>query len=187
LPVVALAVVAALAVVLLLYVGLTYNRLVRRRVAVDNSWAQIDVQLKRRHDLLPNLVAAVEGYAGHERQTLDQVAALRSAAMSADGPAAQAAAESRLTSALGGLYAVAEQYPQLKASGNFLGLQEQLDDTENRVAYARQFYNDAVYAYNRRVSIFPSKVVASAFGFRPREFFEAVAGERSAVPVSFPG
>jgi LemA protein len=180
-------VVGVLLVALVIAFIVIYNRLVRSRVAVDNSWAQIDVQLKRRFDLVPNLVATVQGYAAHERQTLDEVTQARAMAMSAQGPAAQGESQTQLTAALRGLFAVAENYPQLKASANFLALQQQLADTENRIAYARQFYNDAVFALNRRINIFPDNIVAGMAGFHAREFFQAGAAERAPVPVSFGG
>jgi LemA protein len=178
-------IVAAALVLLLLLFAVIYNQLVRSRVAVNNAWAQIDVQLKRRFDLVPNLVSTVQGYAAHERQTLETVTQLRAAAMSAQGPDAQGELQNQLSTALRGLFAVAERYPDLKASTNFLELQGQLGDTENRIAYARQFYNDAVFSYNQRVSIFPSNVVAGMTGFHTREFFQAGSAERGAVPVSF--
>jgi LemA protein len=179
--------VAAVLLLILVLVALGFNRLVRGRVAVANAWAQIDVQLKRRYDLVPNLVAAVQGYAAHEREILAAVTQLRAQAMDAQGPARQGQVQDQLSTALRGLFAVAEQYPDLKASGNFLELQEQLSDTEDRIAYARQFYNDAVFTYNRRVSVFPSNILAAATGFRVREFFQAGAAERDAVPVMFGG
>ncbi len=182
---IAVIVAAAVVVLLLLLFVVIYNQLVRSRIAVNNSWAQIDVQLKRRFDLVPNLVSTVQGYAAHERQTLETVTQLRAAAMSAQGAGAQGELQTQLSAALRGLFAVAERYPDLKASTNFLELQEQLGDTENRIAYARQFYNDSVYSYNRRVSIFPSNLVAGMSGFHVREFFQADTPERGAVPVTF--
>jgi LemA protein len=179
------AAVAALVVLLLAVVAVGYNQLVRARVAVDNAWAQIDVQLKRRFDLIPNLVATVEGYAAHERETLEAVTQLRAEAMSAQGPAQLGEMHAVLSGALRGLFAVAERYPDLKASANFLKLQGQLSETEDRIAYARQYYNDAVFTYNRLLAIFPSNVLASLTGFQRREFFQARTAERSPVPVSF--
>jgi len=132
-------------------------------------------------------VSTVQGYAAHERQTLETVTQLRAAAMSASGPAAQGELQGQLSSALRGVFAVAEQYPDLKASTNFLELQEQLADTENRIAFARQFYNDAVFGYNRRVSVFPSNVIAGLMGFRQREFFQADAAAQQPVPAAFAG
>jgi LemA protein len=182
---VAVAVVAAVVVGLLLAFIVIYNQLVRVRFAVKNAWAQIDVQLKRRFDLVPNLVSTVQGYAAHERLLFETVTQLRAMAMQTPGPTAQGQLQSQLLSALNGVFAVAEQYPVLKASANFLELQEQLSDTENRIAFARQFYNDAVFGYNRRVSVFPSNVVAGIMGFRLREFFQADVAQTGPVPVSF--
>jgi LemA protein len=183
--IVAVAIVAAVVVALLLVFIVIYNQLVRARFAVNNAWAQIDVQLKRRFDLVPNLVSTVQGYAAHERLLFETVTQLRALAMQTQAPAAQGQLQSQLQSALRGIFAVAEQYPDLKASANFLELQEQLSDTENRIAFARQFYNDAVYGYNRRVSVFPSNVVAEMMGFRLREFFQADVAPTTPVPVSF--
>jgi LemA protein len=182
---VAVVIVAAAVVVVLVVFILIYNQLIRARFAVNNAWAQVDVQLKRRFDLVPNLVAAVQGYAAHERAIFETVTQLRAAAMQAQGPAVQGQLQTQLLSALRTIFAVAEQYPDLKASANFLELQEQLGDTENRIAFARQFYNDAVFGYNRRVSVFPSNVVAAMMGFRLREFFQADAAQKTPVPVSF--
>jgi LemA protein len=177
--------VAAVLLLILVVVALGFNGLVRGRVAVDNAWAQIDVQLKRRYDLVPNLVATVQGYAAHERETFSAVTQLRAQAMGAQGPAQQGQLQDQLSTALRGLFAVAEHYPDLKASANFLALQEQLGETEDRIAYTRQFYNDAVFSYNRRVGVFPSNVLAAATGFHVREFFQAGAAERGGVPVTF--
>ena len=162
-----------------------YNGLVRRRNAVDSAWAGIDVQLQRRHDLVPNLVETVKGYAAHERETLDAVVQARNAAVAAQGPQAQAQAENVLTGALRQLFALAEAYPDLKANQNFLALQEELTSTEDRVAYARQFYNDAVLTYNTKIQSIPSNVIASMFGFGPREFFEAGDETRDVPRVEF--
>jgi LemA protein len=179
-----LIVLGILAVVVLVFV-VAYNGLVRRRNAVDSAWAGIDVQLQRRHDLVPNLVETVKGYAAHERETLDAVVQARNAAVAAQGPQAQAQAENVLTGALRQLFALAEAYPDLKANQNFLALQEELTSTEDRVAYARQFYNDAVLSYNTKIQSIPSNVIARMFAFAPREFFEAGDDTRDAPRVQF--
>lgn len=162
-----------------------YNRLVRSRNNVDNAWAQIEVQLKRRYDLIPNLVETVKGYAGHERQVFEAVTAARAAAISAQGPVRQAEAENTLAEALRGVFAVAEAYPQLQASRNFAELQGELSDTENRIAYSRQYYNDAVLSYHNAIYTVPTNIVAGVAGFRAREFFEAPDQERGPVRVNF--
>jgi LemA protein len=179
-----LIVVAALVIVLVVSV-LIYNGLVRRRNQVDNAWSQIDVQLKRRHDLIPNLVETVKGYAGHERGTLEAVTEARAAAINAQGPAEQASAENVLTGALKSLFAVAESYPDLRASQNFLELQRELSTTEDRAAYARQYYNDTVLTYNNAVTTVPQSIFAAIFRFRTREYFQAGGEERGPVPVQF--
>jgi LemA protein len=178
-------VVLAVVVALLVVSVLIYNRLVRRRNQVDNAWSQIDVQLKRRYDLIPNLVETVKGYAGHERGTLEAVTEARARAISAQGPADQGSAENVLTGALKSLFAVAESYPDLRASENFLQLQQELSATEDRAAYARQYYNDAVLTYNNAVSTVPQSIFAAIFKFRPREYFQAGGEERGPVPVQF--
>jgi LemA protein len=178
-------VVLAVVVVLLVVSVLIYNGLVRRRNQVDNAWSQIDVQLKRRYDLIPNLVETVTGYAGYERGTLEAVTEARARAIGAQGPADQASAESVLTGALKSLFAVAESYPDLRASENFLQLQQELSATEDRAAYARQYYNDSVLTYNNAVSTVPQSVFAAIFKFRPREYFQAGGEERGPVPVQF--
>ena len=177
--------VAVVVVVVLVVSVLMYNGLVRRRNQVDNAWSQIDVQLKRRYDLIPNLVEAVKGYAGHERGTLEAVTEARAVAISAQGPAEQANAENVLTGALKSLFAVAESYPDLRASQNFLELQRELSATEDRAAYARQYYNDTVLTYNNAVATVPQSIFAALFKFRPREYFQAGGEERGPVPVQF--
>ena len=173
-------------VVLVLYAIALYNGLVQKRNRVDNAWAQIEVQLKRRHDLIPNLVETVKGYAAHERGTFEAVTNARAAAVGAQGPAQAAAAEGILSQALGRLFAVAEAYPDLKASTNFLDLQQQLQDTENKIAVSRQVYNDTVLTYNNAIQVFPAVLIAGSFGFTRREFFEIEdAGEREVPTVSF--
>jgi LemA protein len=180
----------AIVLVLVLLVGwgvAGYNRLVRQRNQVRASWAQIDVQLKRRHDLIPNLVETVKGYAAHERGTLEAVTAARTAAITTASSTVvdRAQAENVLTQALGRLFALAEAYPDLKANQNFGALQSELANTEDRIAYARQFYNSAVQTFNTSIQSVPSNVIASLGGFRTVEFFEAAGGERGPVEVRF--
>jgi LemA protein len=172
-------------VLLLLYVVVTYNGLVRLRNRVKNSWAQIDVQLRRRYDLIPNLVETVKGYAKHERETFEAVTAARAAAINAQGPVAQAQAENMISGALKTLFSVAEAYPELKANQNFLALQEELTGTEGRISYARQFYNDAVLQLNNKIQSFPSNILAGMFGFKEQEYFEADDTSRGPVNVQF--
>ena len=168
-----------------LYLVVLYNGLVGLRNRIEAAWAQIDVQLKRRYDLIPNLVETVKGYATHERATLDSVTRARAAAESAQGPAEQAAAENVLTGALRSLIAVSEDYPDLRASENFGQLQEELSATEGRIAYARQYYNDAVQRYNTKIQRFPAVLLAGMLRFTEREYFEADDGSRGPVDVSF--
>ena len=178
-------ILVAVAVVLLLYVIVAYNGLVRLRNRVENAWAQIDVQLRRRYDLIPNLVETVKGYATHERETFQRVTEARSRAINASGVGEQAQAENMITSALKSLFAVAEAYPDLKANQNFLELQEELSGTEGRIAYARQFYNDSVLRLNTKIETFPTNIVANAFNFEQREYFEADDTSRGPVSVQF--
>ena len=152
---------------------LLYNRLVKAHNRTENAWGQIDVQLQRRHDLIPNLVETVGGYADHERETLEQVVAARDRAVSAEGPREQAEAENLLTGALRQLFALAEDYPELEASANFEQLQRSLEEAEDRLAIARQIYNDTVLTYNDLVKTIPSNVVAAIGGFGAREYFDA--------------
>jgi LemA protein len=181
-----LIVVLAIVFLLLVLLAVLYNRLVRRRNACQNAWAQIDVQLKRRHDLIPNLIEAVKGYAAHERGTFNEVTEARTAAQKAQGPAEQAQAENILTQALGRLFAVAENYPQLRATENFQQLQAQLSETEDKIQVARQIYNDTALSYNNSIQTVPTNVVAGMFGFEPREFFEVQEeAEREAPQVTF--
>jgi LemA protein len=175
-------------VVLLLFYVLTYNGLVKLRNQVKNAWAQIDVQLKRRYDLIPNLMETVKGYMKHERETMEAVTNARNLAqkISDSGVAARSKAEAELSTALGRLLAVAENYPDLKANQNFLALQEELASTENKISFARQFYNDSVLNYNNKIQMFPSNIVAGMSGFKTGEFFEVTAvNEREAPRVSF--
>jgi LemA protein len=183
-----LIVVIVVVVLLLVWAVLLYNGLVQKRNRVDNAWAQVEVQLKRRHDLVPNLVETVKGYAAHERGTFDAVTQARASATAAQGPAQSSAAEGVLGQALGRLFAVAEAYPDLKASQNFLDLQAQLRDTEDKIAISRQVYNDTVLTFDNAIQVFPAVLIAGALGFSKREFFELEdAAERSAPQVSFAG
>jgi LemA protein len=172
-------------IALVLVVMVLYNSLARLKVQTDGAWADIDVQLKRRYDLIPNLVETVKGYASHERGTLESVVEARSRAMSAQGPAARAEAEGMLTGALKSLFALAEAYPQLRAAENFNALQTSLADIEEAIQNARRYYNAVVRDLNTRIIQFPSNLVARSFGFREREFFELDAQERSVPKVSF--
>ncbi|MHB1325699.1 MAG: LemA family protein [Thermoleophilia bacterium] len=174
-----------IAVVVLLVGGIVvlYNSLVRQRNKVDNSWKQIDVQLKRRHDLIPNLVEVVKDYMSYEQEVLENVTKARSQAMQASGPAEAGKAENMLTGALKSLFAVAENYPDLKANQNVSQLQEELTSTENKIAFARQLYNDVVMYFNNKVQTFPSNIIAGAFGFKAREYFEVPEGEKEVVAV----
>lgn len=177
-----LVIVAALA----LFVIGGYNGLVRARNQIDNAWSQIDVQLKRRLDLIPNLIETVKGYAAHERETLEAVVAARQASIAApDTPGAQAQADNLLSGALRQLFALSEAYPDLKANQNFLALQEELTATEGRIAYARQFYNDSVLSYDNRRQAFPTVIVANLFNFESREYFEAEEQARDVPTVEF--
>lgn len=177
-----IAVVAAL----LVYAVVAYNGLVRKRNEVDNAWSQVDVQLKRRLDLIPNLVETVKGYASHERATFQAVIEARQAALSAPSqPGPQALADTAVTGALRQLFALSEAYPDLKANQNFLSLQEELTSTESRVAYARQFYNDSVMGYHNRLDTFPTLIIARLGHFTRREFFEAEESARTAPTVEF--
>jgi LemA protein len=178
-------VVIALVVLLLLYAIVTYNGLVRLRNRIQNAWAQIDVQLRRRYDLIPNLVETVKGYAAHEKTTLEAVTQARANAINAQGPVEQARAENVISGALKSLFAVSEAYPDLKANQNFLALQEELSGTEGRISYARQYYNDAVLRLNTKIQSFPSNILAGVFGFKEHEYFEADDTSRGPVSVQF--
>ncbi len=181
-------VVLAVVVILVAWLFMTYNGLVRLRNQTKNAWAQIDVQLKRRHDLIPNLVETVKGYAAHERETLEAVTQARNIAVGAVGKGVgeQAKAEGALGGALARLLAVVEKYPDLKANQNFLALQEELTSTENKISFSRQYYNDSVLNYNNKIQMVPSNIVAGMFGFKTGEFFEVKAEEEREVPkVSF--
>lgn len=173
--------------IIAVYAMVTYNGLVVLRQRVKNAWAQVDVQLKRRYDLIPNLVNTVKGYATHEKSTFEQITKARSQAMSATGPAEASEAESQLTGTLRTLFAVAESYPELKADKNFQKLQDELSDTENKIAYSRQFYNDTVQKLNIRIQKFPTILIAGLLGFKQEAFFtlQESAAERQAVTVDF--
>ena len=179
-------VVLGIIVLLALILVFAYNGMVKARNKVDESWSGIDVQLKRRHDLIPNLVETVKGYAAHEKEVFENVSAARSAAISAQGPAAQAQAETALNGALGRLFAVAEAYPQLRAVESFTQLQQELSNTEDQIAAARRIYNGNVQAYNTKIQVFPNSLLAGPFGFTRREFFEIEdPADREPVKVSF--
>lgn len=181
-------VILVIAAVLLFLVIRIYNRLIKMRNRVQNAWSDVDVQLKRRHDLVPNLVEAVRGYMGHERQTLETVTAARAQALvSGAGIAVRAVAEMALTGAVGNLFSVAEHYPTLRAAENYTLLREQLTSTENRIAFARQFYNESVMQYNTTIASFPSNLIAGALGFSAATMFAAEAGDRLNVAVKVSG
>ena len=170
---------------LVIFLIATYNKLVRLRNRVEAAWSQIDVQLRRRHDLIPNLVETVKGYAAHERETLEAVTRARQQAVAAQGVEDQAQAENMLTQTLRQLFAVAEAYPDLKANENFLALQEELTGTESRIAFSRQFYNEQVLAYDNALETFPSNTVAGIFNFEPKQYFEVEESVREPVRVDF--
>jgi LemA protein len=184
--VIVLWIILGIIVVLALGLAASYNRFVSQRNLIKNAFANIDTELRRRYDLIPNLVETVKGYAAHEREVFEDVARTRSAAAATSGqsPAAQAAAEGPFVAALGRLFAVAENYPELKANQNFLALQSELSNTEDRIQAARRFYNANVQDYNRRVQSFPSRFVANSFGFKEEEFFEIPEAERAAVAAA---
>jgi LemA protein len=179
-------IIGGIVVVLLLVAVYLFNRVVRLRNEVNTGWSNIDVQLKRRNDLIPNLVEAVKGYAAHERGVFEEVTAARASMAQAATPAQAGVADAQLGQALGRLFAVAEAYPDLKASQNFLQLQSDLTDTEDKIAAARRYYNATVLAYNNAIQTFPTLLFAGLFGFSAREFFAADEGDRAPVAVSFP-
>ena len=184
----ALYIIIGVVVILIIIMAATYNSLVRLRNGVRNAWAQIDVQLKRRHDLIPNLVETAKGYMTHERGTFEAVTKARNLAQKAvgTGVGAQSKAEGELGSALARLLVVVENYPDLKANQNFLALQEELTSTENKIGFSRQYYNDSVLRYNNKTQMFPSNMIAGMMGFKASEFFEVTAAEeREAPKVSF--
>ncbi len=176
-----LIILGILFVIFLSFIGI-YNTLIQLKNQVKNSWSQIDVQLKRRHDLIPNVVETVKGYAKHERETLENVVKARGLAVNADGVAAKAKAESDLSGAISRLLLVVENYPDLKANQNYLSLQEELTSTENKISFARQNYNDQVLSYNNNIQMFPSNFVANMFAFRIEEFFEVIDSKEKEVP-----
>lgn len=176
-----LAVVAVILVVLIA----SYNRFIVLKNRIDNAWAQIDVQLKRRYDLIPNLIETVKGYAKHEKKVFTEVTAARTALMGATTLNEKAKANSHLTETLKSLFAVAENYPKLEANQNFLMLQEELSGTESKIAYARQAYNDSVLSYNNGTQVFPGNIIAGMFGFKQREFFKTEEAEKANVKVKF--
>jgi LemA protein len=180
-----LIVLVALVLLLALAVVVIYNRLVRLRNRSENSWAQVDVQLRRRYDLIPNLVEAVKGYASHERATFEEVTQARTAAQQAQSVEEQAKAENVLTAALGRLFAVAEAYPELRATENFQQLQGQLAEVEQNIVISRQVYNDAVLSYDNALETVPTNIVAGMFNFRPRAYFETEGVTREAPSVQF--
>ena len=178
-------VLGVIVVLLLIVVVAMYNRLVRLRNRAENSWAQVDVQLRRRYDLIPNLVEAVKGYAAHERSTFDEVTRARTAAQQAQGVEDKAQAENVLTAAIGRLFAVAEAYPQLRATENFQQLQAQLAETEQNIAISRQVYNDTVLTYDNALETVPTNIIAGIFSFHPRAYSETEGATREAPSVQF--
>jgi len=181
-----LVVLVGLGVLVLFWLVGIYNGLVRLKNAVKNAWSQIDVQLKRRHDLIPNLIETVKGYMTHERETLENITKARNLAAQASGVGEQAKAEGKLNQALSSFFLVVENYPDLKANQNFLSLQEELTSTENKISFARQAYNDSAMQFNNKIEMFPSNIVAGMFNFRQAEFFEIEDEAERAVPkVSF--
>jgi LemA protein len=181
-----LGVLLGLVLIFLAWYFLTYNSLIATKVRVDNAWSQIDVQLKRRHDLIPNLVESVKGYMAHEKDTLEKVIKARSQAIDASGLKDKAAAENFLTQTLRSLFAVTERYPDIKANQNVMALQEELTSTENKIAFARQYYNDETGRFNTMIQVVPANIVAGSMGLKAREFFELEdAAERQTPQVKF--
>jgi len=181
----ALVIIGGLVVIVVGYIWSLYNGFVTLKAQIEEAWSQIDVQLKRRLDLIPNLVSSVKGYAKHEKSVFENVTKARSSLMSADSLEGKAKANDVLTGALGKLIAVAESYPQLRANENFVQLQKELSDTEDKVAYARQFYNSTVMDYNVKVRVFPNSVIANTFSFKEQPFFKATDEERKGIKVEF--
>jgi len=177
--------IAIVVLVLVLIVIWIYNRLIQLKNRVQNAWHQIEVQLQRRHDLIPNLVETVKGYASHEKETFEMVVVARNKAMSANTPGEMGRAEGELTQALGRLFALAESYPELKANENFIRLQEELTSTENKVAYARQAYNDTVMMFNQTIQMFPYNLLAGAMNLKPAEYYEAEEEAQNVPKVEF--
>ena len=182
---IALIIIAVILVLLVFYVIGVYNGLVNLRNMVKDQWAQIEVLLKRRADLIPNVVETVKGYASHEKETLDAVISARNKAVSANTPQDEMQADGELSQALGRLFALTEAYPDLKANTNFMQLQTELQNTEDKIAHARQFYNDAVLKYKNKIEMFPSNIVAGMFGFKPEPFFEAEEADKEVPKVEF--
>ena len=180
-----LIIIGAIVLLTLLWLASTYNSLVNLRNKVKDQWAQVDVLLKRRADLIPNIVETVKGYAGHEKETLEAVVNARNKAISATNQHDEMAANGELTQALGKLFALAESYPDLKANINFMDLQTNLKETEDKISFARQFYNDTVLTYQNKIEMFPSNIVASLFAFKAAEFFEATEAEKETPKVQF--
>ena len=180
-----LIVVIVIVLILAAFIASTYNSLVQLRNRVKDQWSQIDVQLKRRFDLIPNLVETVKGYAKHESETLENVVKARNSYVSAETTEDAMKADGELTKAVSKLFALAESYPDLKANTNFMQMQEELSQTEDKVAHARQFYNDTVLQYNNKVQMFPSNIIAGMFNFKAETFFEASDAERENVKVQF--
>lgn len=182
---IALLVLLGFGVVVLIWIIAKYNQLVSLRNRIENAWSQIDVQLKRRADLIPNLVETVKGYASHEKDVFENVTKARGAMMSAHSVKESAEAQNQMTDALKTLFAVAEDYPELKANQNFMMLQEELSGTASKIAYSRQFYNDTVMAYNTLIQSFPANIIANSFAFREREYFPVDDASREDVKVQF--
>ncbi len=183
----AVLVILILFIIVIFYLISNYNSLVKLRNQVKNAWAQIDVQLKRRHDLIPNLIETVKGYMNHERTTLENITNARSQAVTARTVSEKAKAEAQLTEAIGKFNLVVENYPNLKANENFLALQEELTSTENKISFSRQSYNDQVLFYNNKIQMFPSNIIATMFNFKQEDFFQVEDQTEKAVPkVSFP-
>ena len=180
-----LIIVLAVVAVLVLWIISSYNGLIKLRNGVRDQWEQIDVQLKRRFDLIPNLVETVKGYAKHEKSTLEDVVKARNTYLSATTPEAQMEANGELTQAISKLFALTEAYPDLKANTNFVKMQDDLKETEDKISYARQFYNDTVLRYNNKVETIPTNIIAGLFGFKKKAFFEAAGAERENVKVEF--
>ena len=182
---IALIIVGVIVLLIIMFVIGTYNSLIKLRNMVKDQWYQIDVLLKRRADLIPNLVETVKGYASHEKETLDAVITARNKVVSSSSTHDEMAANNELTGALSKLFALSEAYPDLKANTNFLDLQANLKETEDKISFARQFYNDAVLSYKNKLELFPSNIVASIFGFKPEEFFEATEADKEVPKVKF--
>jgi LemA protein len=178
-------VVGGIVVLVILWLIVLYNSLVAQRNRINNAWSQIDVQLRRRFDLIPNLVETVKGYAAHEKEVFEQVAAARSAVSNATTITEQGQAQNQISQALKSLFAVSEAYPELKANQNFMMLQEEISGTESKIAYARQFYNDTVMSFNTTIQSFPANMVASSFGFLPHDYFAMDEAAREPVHVQF--